>query len=102
MYLTITGIAGEDDFFFLPAKGAFVSDDGSWWSSQPISREQKAYDKTWDFCWRHKIQFHELYEQIKSGKKMYLARWVQNWVVNEFEKEEAGTTPTDTEDSGTI
>lgn len=76
----------DEDFFCLPAKVVFQSEDGSWWSSQPITRDQKAYDKMWDFCWRHKIQFYELYEQIKSGKKMYLPRWIQKWVIDQFEK----------------
>jgi hypothetical protein len=83
-----TGCLGEDDFFCLPAKGLFIKEDGSIWSNMPKTRDEKAYDKMWDFCWRHKIQFHELYQQIKSGKKMYLPKWIQDWVVDQFEKKD--------------
>jgi hypothetical protein len=68
-------------------RGVYESPCGKWWSSQPITREQKAYNKVWNHCERHNKTMLELYNQLKSGSKENLPKWVRVWFIDWFEKE---------------
>ena len=85
MIIQGTGVPGEEGFFHLPAKGFYESKNGKKWSNIPFTREQIALDKAWNFCWRHKITFSELKNQIENKRKMYLPKWVQNWLIENWE-----------------
>lgn len=73
------GIPEDEDFFCLPAKGVYTSECGTFWSTEPITRDQKAYDIIWNFCWRHRVMFEELKEQLREGRKTYIPKWVRIW-----------------------
>jgi hypothetical protein len=68
-------------------KGVYESPCGTWWSSKPITREQKAYEMIWNHCERYRKSFRTLYNQVKSGSKENLPKWVRNYVIEIFEKE---------------
>ncbi len=85
MIIQGTGVPGQEGFHALPAKGMYENKKGTLWSNRPFTREQVAFDKAWNFCWRHKITFAELKNQIESKRKMYLPKWVQNWLIENWE-----------------
>lgn len=71
------------------AKGVYVDPKNTnRWSSEPYTREQKAYDKVYDHCAKYQKTFRELYEQFKAGITENLPKWVRVWLITEFEKEE--------------
>lgn len=69
------------------AKGVYQSPCGTYWSSKPITREQKAYEAVWNHCERYRKNTRTLYNQLKSGSKENLPKWVRTWFINWFEKE---------------
>jgi hypothetical protein len=71
-------------------KGVYPSLCGTWWSSKPITREQKAYETVWQHCERYRKSMRTLYEQIKSGSKENLRKWVRDWFVEWYENSEEG------------
>lgn len=62
-------------------KGVYPSPCGTFWSSKPISKEQKAYEKVWNHCERYRKTMRTLYKQIKSGSKENLPKWVRVWLI---------------------
>lgn len=69
------------------AMGMFVSPCGTYWSSAPITHEQKAYVKIYDHCERYNKSFHTLSEQLKSGSKENLPRWARIWFIGWYTPE---------------
>ena len=69
-------------------KGVYESPCGNYWSSQPITRDQKAYDKAYDHCARYRKSFQALYDQLKSGSSENLPKWVRTWFINKYETEQ--------------
>ena len=69
------------------AKGVYESPCGTYWSSKPITREQKAYDKVWNHCERYRKTMKTLYNQVKSGSKENLPKWVRTWFISWFESD---------------
>lgn len=72
-----------------PAEGMYVSEDGTWWSSEPITPEQKEYSKNLRALYNHidgKRTPRDEYNLIKE-KKSKLPRSVRDWVIKQFEHE---------------
>ncbi len=67
-------------------RGMYTSPCGTYWSNMPITREQKAYDKVYDFCARHLITFRDAYNQAKAGT-LNLPKWCRKWLIENFEKQ---------------
>lgn len=67
--------------------GVYESPCGLYWSSEPITREQKAIHMIDDHCGRYHKSYRDLYNQIKSGSRENLPKWVRKMFVEEFEKE---------------
>lgn len=84
MILTGKSADGSDAW---PIKGVYESPCGTFWSTSPITLDQKAYDKVWDHCARYRKSFRMLYDQLKSGSKETLPKWVRVWFINWFEEE---------------
>lgn len=84
MILTGKSADGSDAMI---AKGVYMSGCGNYWSSKPITQDQKAFDKIYDHCARYRKSFRMLYDQLKSGSKETLPKWVRVWFINWFEEE---------------
>jgi hypothetical protein len=63
------------------------SPNGSFWSSRPLTREQKASKIIWNHCEKYRKTYRILYEQIKSGSKENLRKWVRDWFIKIFEEQ---------------
>ena len=79
--------SSEDGSDAKEVKGVYSSPCGTYWSSKPITKEQKAFEKVWNHCEKYRKTYRELYNQIKSGSKENLPKWVRIWFVNSFEEE---------------
>jgi hypothetical protein len=66
--------------------GVYESPCGTYWSSKPITKEQRAYEKVYNHCSKYSKTFRELYIQVKSGSKENLPKWVRNWLINYMEE----------------
>jgi hypothetical protein len=85
--MIITGKSADGSDAHEPL-GAFVSSCGTYWSSKPITKEQKAYQKVWEHCIRHRKTMGQLYWSIKlQTQKENLPKWVRTWFVEWFEND---------------
>jgi hypothetical protein len=67
-------------------KGAYESPCSLYFSSRPYTREQKAHEKVYNHCIRYRKTFRMLYEQLKTGSKENLPKWVRDWFIKYYEQ----------------
>lgn len=70
------------------AEGMYESPCGVYWSSKPITREQKAYSMVHNHCAKYLKTWRQLHDQIKAGSKENLPKWVRDWLIKQFEENE--------------
>lgn len=68
-------------------EGVYESPCGLYWSSEPITREQKAAHMIDDHCGRYHKSYRDLYDQLVAGSKENLPKWVRKMFVELFNKE---------------
>ena len=66
-------------------QGVYKSPCGLYWSSEPITKEQKAASIIDEHCGKYHKSYNDLYDQLKSGSKENLPKWVRNHFIKHME-----------------
>lgn len=86
MMTMYTGLS-EDGSDAEIVEGVYESPCGQYWSSKPITREQKANQIIDDHCGRYHKSYNDLYKQLAAGSRENLPKWVRTYFIKYMEQQ---------------
>ena len=66
--------------------GVYESPCGLYWSSKPITREQRVNQIIDDHCGRYHKSYRDLYIQVAAGSRENLPKWVRTYFIKHMEQ----------------